>query len=245
MPDAEIPKVRIRKEAEIPPVDPEGMKRMRNLKPPHSFENMQAACGPGADISAVLSRDGMIGMLTHLKLLTPWQHGEELDDVFRVAATFPMRVFKHKAYKIAWDDIFPFDPNAFVQRLIEETGISHVWEPIPTKIRGRFSYSTVSATLRGQAQGPPDPQREAKHQARQLLWDIWSRFANLDRLLSHSDEQAVSDKEAFHLVTMLFDDFVADSHDLLPEVESAFRSGDGMPPLTVLTELERRAQGRT
>ena len=50
----------------------------------------------------------------------------------------------HETYMIAGDEYFGFDPNAFVQRLIEETGISHVWEPVATKVLegGRtFSYS--------------------------------------------------------------------------------------------------------
>jgi len=34
------------------------------------------------------------------------------------------------------DEKFGFDPNAFVQRLIDETGIPHVWIPIPTKTDG-------------------------------------------------------------------------------------------------------------
>jgi hypothetical protein len=250
MPDAKIPKFRIRKAGEpIPPVDPDDLRRRWNIKPPWTSEALQAAQSQEADSSAVSSRDGMIRLLTdiyHGQILAPWRHGQELDDaVFRVAATFPIRMLRHTKYMIAGDEILGFDPNAFLQRLIEETGISHVWKPIPTKIsEGSRPYITVSFSIKGQVQ-KPDLERDAKRQARDLLWDIWSRFADLDRLLSHSDEQAFSDKEAFRLVTMLFDDFVADSHDLLPDVESAFRSGDGMPPLSVLTELERRAQGRT
>jgi len=65
-------------------------------------------------------------MLTHFnhgQLLAPWHHGEELDDaVFRVAATFPMRALRDGCYMIAGDELYGYDPNAFVQRLMEETG---------------------------------------------------------------------------------------------------------------------------
>jgi len=248
MPDDEIPKFRFYKEGEqISPVDPEDIKRRWNIKP-WTAEALLAAQSREADSSAVSHRDGMIKMLAdlnHGQLLAPWHYGEELDDaVFRVAATFPMRALGRGNYEIAGDEIFGFDPNAFVQRLIEETGISHVWEPIPTRIsEGGFAYAFARATFKGQ--DPPDPEREAKREARDLPWAIWSRFAHLDRLLSQRDEQAFSDLEAFRLATMLFNDFVADNHDLLREVESAFRSGVGFPPRTVLSELERRAQGRT
>jgi len=133
----------------VPPVEPEAIKRRRNLEQAHSSEDMRAACA--RDSGAVMVRYGMIQMLIHLKLLAPWQHGEELDDgVYRVAATFPMRVFSNRVYKVAGDDIFPFDPNAFVQRLVEETGISHTWDPIPTKIgEDDFVYSRVTVTTRG------------------------------------------------------------------------------------------------
>jgi hypothetical protein len=64
---------------------------------------------------------------------------------------------------IAGDERFGFDPNAFVQRLIEETGISHVWEPVSIKVSedGRtFSYSLVGGAQErdprcyGQARSP-------------------------------------------------------------------------------------------
>jgi hypothetical protein len=256
MPDGEIPKFRFYKEGEqISPVDPEDLKRRWNIKP-WTSEALLAVQSHEADSSAVWRRDGMIRMLTDFndgQLLAPWRHGEGLDDaVFRVAATFPIRELGRGNYKTAGDEIFGFDPNAFVRRLIEESGISHVWEPIPTRIR-EFGYSFAGATFKGQE--PPNPEhflrdlqlqwkREANREARDLLWAIWSRFAHLDRLLSQSDAEAFSNLEAFRLAMMLFNDFVADNHDLLHEVESAFRSGD-FPPRTVLSELERRAQGRT
>src|SRR5712691_8738536 len=133
MPDAEISKFRIRKEGEpIPPVDPEDIKRCWNLRPPWNPGNdQQSACSPGADVEAVFRRWAMIDTLSCFRLLTPWQHGEEVDDaVFRVAATFPIREFRPKNYMIPGDERFGLDPNAFVQRLIEETGMPHVWERV-------------------------------------------------------------------------------------------------------------------
>ena len=210
------------------------------------LQDLRAALSPGADIPAVSHRCEMIRTLTHFNLLAPWQHGEELDHTaFRIAATFPIRELSQRNYMIPGDEYFGFDPNAFVQRLIEETGVSHVWEPVSTKIsEGGRCYITASVNFKGQVAGQvPDQEREAKRRARDLVWEVWSRFANLDRLLSHSDEQAFSDKESFRLATELFDDFVADSVDLLREVESKFRA-DGFPPMETLAELERRAQRR-
>lgn len=256
MADASIPHFKTYAEGEpIPPVDPEDIKRKWEFERTHSrvgidgwklLQDLQAALSPGADIPAVSHRCEMIRTLTHFNLLAPWQHGEELDETaFRIAATFPIRELSHRNYMIPGDEYFGFDPNAFVQRLIEVTGVSHVWEPVATKIsEGGRCYITASVNFKGQVPGQvPDQEREAKRRARDLVWEIWSRFANLDRLLSHTNEQAFSDKEAFHLVTILFDDFVGDNTNLLREVESAFRSGSGMPPLATLTELERKAQG--
>ena len=125
------------------------------------------------------------------------------------------------------------DPNAFVQKLIEETGVSHVWEPVPTKVgKGGRCYVTVSANIKGQ--GPPDPEREAKHRARGLLWQIWSRFADLDDLMPMRDKWTVS------RTAELFDNFVIANDDLFREVESEFRTSNGVP-LEILTEVERRA----
>ena len=90
-------------------------------------------------------------MLAHFsggQLLAPWQHGTELDDaVFRIAATFPMRTVHHRVYMVEGDEMFGFDPNAFVQRLIEETGVPHIWEPISTRIHERgllFRFTRVA-----------------------------------------------------------------------------------------------------
>jgi hypothetical protein len=96
---------------------------------------VKAALSPEAEFSAVSSRTAMISTLVTYKVLSPWQDGEEVDDaVFRIAAAFPLRELKPRDYMIPGDERFDFDPNAFVQRLVEETGISHVWEPVRNKI---------------------------------------------------------------------------------------------------------------
>ncbi len=222
----------------VPSVDPEAIRRRRNLNQSHPSEDVRTACV--ADSRAVIVRDGMIQMLIHLKLLTPWQHGEELDDgVYRVASTFPMRVFSQRVSKVAGDDIFPFDPNAFVQRLVDETGISHTWEPIPTKIsEGGFSHTRITVTFKGKEGQAPDIEWEAKREARDLLWDAWSRHQNLSQLSRQS-------KASFaHTVAILFADFVIDNIDLVRELTTALVSGTGKPLANIFSELERRAQGQ-
>jgi hypothetical protein len=243
MADASIPHFKTYAEGEpIPPVDPEDLRHRWNIKPPWTSETLQAAWKHEEDSSAVSSRDGMIRMLADFnrgQLLTPWHHGEELDDaVFRIAATFPIRALRSKHYMIPGDEHFGFDPNAFVQRLIEETGIAHVWEPVQTKIpEGGRAVITISVDFKGQ--GPPDPEREARRNTRDLLWEIWSRFApSLDQPLSHRDRE-----QASHLVAVMFADFVIDNMDLVSQVEAGFRAGNG-GDLAALMELERRAHGR-
>ena len=181
----------------------------------------------------------MVQTLSCYEMLTPWQHGEDLDDaVFRVAATFPLREFWLKEYEKAGDERFGFDPNAFVRRLVEETGISHVWEPIPTRVpEGHHrGYTTVSATFKGQ--GPPDPEGLAKNQARELMWQIWVRFANLGDLLPLRDSATVS------RTASLFYEFANRNLDLLREVEAGLMPGKVVPQ-AILIEVERRAQGPT
>jgi len=170
------------------------------------------------------------------ELLTPWQHGDELDDaVFQVAATFPLRELKHRPYMIPGDEHFGFDPNAFVQRLIEETGISHVWEPVATKVAegGRtFSYSLVGGTRER------DPDAAAKYGSRQVLWEMWKRFApSLDEVVSHSDKEHASE-----VVATFFANFLLDNIDLVRQLEDAFRDLQHVPLDPILSELERRAQ---
>ena len=186
----------------------------------------------------------MIDTLTTYNLLTPWKHGEDLDDaVFRVAASLPLHAIAYKRYKIPGDELDGFDPNAFVQRLIEETGISHVWEPVATKVPegGRiFSYSLV-----GGAQ-ERDPDAAAKHAARQIPWEIWKRFSpSLDEVVSHKDKE-----QATHIVATFFANFLLDNIDLVRQLEDAFRDMQHVPldptlsvPLDpILSELERKAQ---
>jgi hypothetical protein len=236
---AEIPNFRTYNEGDpIPPVNPDDLKRRWNIKRPWTLEDLQAAWGHEADSSAVSSRYRMIGALTCYKLLTPWQHGKELDDaVFRIAATFPLRELKHKNYMVPGDEHFGFDPNAFVQRLIEETGIAHVWEPVATKVpEGGRAYSTVSATFKGQI---PDLEREAKYQARELVWHIWKRCApSLDQVLSNTDKE-----DASEMVARFFADFLMDNIDLVRQLEASFMAGNGGGPLCLWIELERKAQG--
>jgi hypothetical protein len=223
----------------IPPVDPEELRRRWNIKRPCSAQDLQEAWSHEADSSAVSSRYGVLLRTmtdySHGQLLAPWQHGEQLDDaVFRIAATFPLRELKPKSYMIPGDEHFGFDPNAFVQQLVEETGISHVWEPVSIKVpEGGRVYVTHRPISTGQA---PDPEAEAKRQARELLWEIWNRFVDLNEL-SYDGKEPSS-----HLVAILFADFVIDNIDLVHQLEASFMAGYGWGSLDLLIELERKAQ---
>jgi hypothetical protein len=232
---ASIPNFKTYAEGEsIPQVDPEDLKRRWNIKPPWTSQALQAAWSHEGDSSAVSNRDGMIRTLITHELLAPWQQGEEVDDaVFRIAATFPIRWFKRHDYMIEGDKLFGFDPNAFVQRLVEETGIAHTWEPIRTKI-GEGGRGFAMCVLDG-----GDPDRQAKHQARELLWMIFKRFSPiLDLVTSHNDGE-----NAAHNAAVLFADFLMDNIDLVRQIEASFSAGTGGGRLDLLTELERRAQG--
>jgi hypothetical protein len=241
-----IPKFKTYAEGEaIPPVDPEDIKRMWEYEHTHRqvgadggkwLRDLKGTLSPEAEFSDVSSRHGMIGTLTIYKLLAPWQHGEELDEaVFQIAATIPLRYLKHKPYMIGGDERFGFDPNAFVQKLIEETGISHVWEPVATKVSegGRtFSYSLVGGSRER------DPDAAAKHAARQILWELWKRFSpSLDEIVSHSDKE-----QATHIVATFFANFLLDNVDLVRQLEDAFRDPQHVPLDPTLSELEQRAQ---
>ena len=238
--DSPVPKFKAYAEGEpIPPVDPEDLRRRWEIPIPRTREAIEAAWQLEADISAVSSRDGMIRMLSHYnrgQLLAPWNQGEELHEaVFRIAATFPLRYLKPKSYMIAGDEHFGFDPNAFVQRLMEETDISHVWEPIATKVPegGRLFISL---------DGPQrlDPDTMAKREARELAWEIWKRFSpNLDQLIAHSDKE-----QAAHIVATFFADFLMDNIDLVRQLKAACNEPQSIPLDPILSELERRAQGR-
>jgi hypothetical protein len=230
MADTDIPKFKTYADGEaIPPVDPEDLRRRWNIKIPWTREALEEAESHEADSSAVSRRDGMIRMLAEYsggQLLAPWHHGHQLDDiVFRIAATFPLHQVKHETYMIAGDEYFGFDPNAFVQRLIEETGIAHVWEPVRTKVpEGGRGYSLCSVHYAGQAR---DPKRQAKRQTLELVWAVWKRF---------SPSLADSDKEQ-----TFFGDFLMNNRDLVSRVEAGLRAGTG-GDLDALMELERRAQ---
>ena len=181
------------------------------------------------------SRFHMIRTLMIYKLLTPWQHGEELDDaVFRIASTIPLRVLKHRSYKIPGDELFGFDPNAFVQQLIQETGVLHVWEPVATKVTGDMRLYVTLAV------GDQDPDTAAKRQARQLVWDIWSRF----RLPSDDFLSRLGPETASNVVATQFADFVIDNIDLFRRVEASFRAGNFGGGVDLLIELEGKAQDR-
>jgi hypothetical protein len=223
--------------APIPPVDPEDLKRRWNIKVPWTLQDLQETWSHEADSSAVSSRWQMIDTLIVYKLLTPWQHANELDDaVFRIAATFPLRELKLKSYKIPGDERFGFDPNAFVQQLVEETGITHVWEPVATKVpEGGRDYVTMSANFAGQVR---DPEREAKRKARELVWSIWQRCApSLDQVLSNIDKE-----NAPEVVATFFADFLMDNIDLVRQLADLYRAGKWGAPLELWYELERRAQ---
>jgi hypothetical protein len=246
MADTDIPNFKNYAEGEaIPPVDPEDIKRMWEYEHTRSrvgangcqwLQGLQAALSPEAEFSDVSSRHGMISTLIIYKLLTPWQHGEELHEaVFRIAATFPFQYLKHKSYMIPGDKHFGFDPNAFVQRLIEETGISHVWEPVAIKVpEGGRLMTTCSVGSEGRG---PNPEREAKQQARQILWEIWKRFSpSLDEVVSQSDKEHASE-----IVATFFANFLLDNVDLVRELEDSFKDLQHVPLDPILSELERRA----
>jgi hypothetical protein len=247
-----IPKFKAYAEGEsIPPVDPEDIKRMWEYERTHTkvnaigwqwLQGLKAALSPEAEFSDVSSRHGIITTLIICELLTPWQNGEELHEaVFRIAATFPLRYLKHKSYKIPGDEHFGFDPNAFVQKLVEETGISHVWKPVQLKVPegGRcIVTSRIPTRVPNPGEHVPPTERDAKGQARQVLWDIWKRFSpSLDEVVSHSDKE-----QATHTVATFFANFLLDNLDLVRQLESAFKDMQNVPLDAILSELERRAQ---
>ncbi len=231
----------------IPAVEPEQIKRMWEFKRTHSragtdgwkwLQDLHAAMGPGAEFSDVSSRFGMIETLARYnkgQVLAPWHQGEELHEaVFRIAATFPLRYLKHKPYMIAGDERFGFDPNAFVQKRIEETGISHVWEPVSLKLEegGRiFCFSSIS-------EQDQDPERRAKHETRAVTWMIWKRFSpSLDQIVSHTEKE-----QATEIVATFYANFLLDNIDLVRQLEDAFKDVQHVPLDPILSELERRAQ---
>ncbi|HMK21067.1 MAG TPA: hypothetical protein VK466_01960 [Terriglobales bacterium] len=233
MPDLPAPRT-YRDVPLIPPVDPDDLKRVWNIKPPWKANSAEQACCPGANVAAVVSRRHMLDMLVNFKLLAPWTREDQLDDaVFRLAAAFPLHEQQDSDYQIPGDEYWPFDPSAFVHRLVEETGIAHVWEPVATKVaEGGRGYVTVSAKIRGAVS---DPDHEARYKARQLLWSIWSRFSGHEQLLSRPDVESI------RLSASLFADFLIANADLVQRVTDECRRPPGAVGLETLMEIEQRA----
>lgn len=200
MPDTETPQFRVSNEGDpIPPVDPEDLKRRWSTrKERQTCEVPRTAQSQESDRLAISHRFRMVSMLegfNHGQLLAPWKRGEELDEaVFRLAATYPTRPLRKHTYMVPSDSMWGFDPNVFVEKLIEETGISHTWEAVLARIpegSSSCTYSTIRATFEGQA--PPDPEREAKHDARELLWAVWSKCQpNLSRPSGKHEHEAAT-----------------------------------------------------
>jgi hypothetical protein len=123
------------------------------------------------------------------------------------------------------DYLWAFDANAFSQRLIEETGIPHKWEPVRIRVEegGRlFSMSSRPCA---------DPDTEARHRTRQLLWMIWERRSGRADLKDHPEALAG-----------FFADYPIENLDLVREVEASFRTGSPpFPSMELLQQLEQRA----
>jgi hypothetical protein len=247
MPDAEVPQFRVSNEAEpIPPVDPEDLKhRWSTRKQRLTCDATRAAQRQEANNVAVSQRFRMVSMLEGFnkgQLLAPWKHGEELDDaVFRLAATFPLRPLRQHIYMVPGDSMAGFDPNAFVEKLIEETGIQHTWIPVLSTLpEGSCPYIKTRA-----GQGPMDSEalkrfmagdlseREARRDARELLWAVWSKcHPNISQ-----PDRRMPDEIATMSVAMYFADFAIDNIDLA----SQFVDVTSQSRLTIVLELERRA----
>src|ERR1700751_3122847 len=203
----------------VPAVDPEDLKRVWNLKPPWTAHSHEDACSPGANVGGVVSGRHMIDTLVTFKMLGPWTHDEQLDDaVFALAATFPLHEMQITDYMISGDELHPFDPNAFLQKLVEETGIAHVWDPVRTKVEeGGRRYVTTSASFKGAI---PDPERGAIGKARQLLWMIWGRFSGVNDMIGPEVARA-------QLSGVLFDNFLIANTDIVERVVHALRQKPG------------------
>jgi hypothetical protein len=77
---------------------------------------LQSVCSPGANATAVWYRLKMLGLCEHMGLLSlsSFQRNGELDDaVFKVAATFPMKMIE---MGVTYEGP-PFDFQEFVKRL--------------------------------------------------------------------------------------------------------------------------------
>ena len=176
----------------------------------------------------------MIEMLTAYKVLTPWQRGEDFDDaVFKIAANFPVREFRSRDYMIQGDELFGFDPNAFVQQLVSETGIVGPVKTIPT---------TMGEGGRAWCGGPiqainDTPERREERQAREVLWQIFKRFSrHLDLSIFNRGQES-----PVHIAALMFADFLLDNIDLVRKLEDELKNPKG-GCVDVMKELEQRAQ---
>lgn len=108
----------IRKGAVTPAVSASDLKRFHEYDQEHHREGVaygmglvEHLCSPGADVLAVITRHTALKiiLLTQPKLLTPWLHGDKLDEVvFDVAATIPLQGIR-------------LDPDTFVKQLRTQT----------------------------------------------------------------------------------------------------------------------------
>ena len=220
----------------VPAVDPEDLKRVWNVKPPWTEDWYKDAYRPGADVTAVAWRRHMINTLVTIKLLVPWTHEDTLDDaVFRLAASFPLHEHQSIEYQIPGDELWGFDPNAFAQRMVEETGVAHVWEPVVTKVsEGGRGYGFTFGILRGETR---DLDRDARSKTRQLLWNLWQRFSGIE------SANMLQDREHLSVVSVLFEDFLIANTELVQRVVDGLRQ-DGYVGKDLLMEIERRAMQR-
>ena len=134
---------------------------------------------------------------------------------------FRCETIAHRSYQIAGDEKYEFDPNAFLQQLVEETGISHTWEPIRTKIpEGICCFHFSGFVKQDQEHTPFVDQREAKLRAPQVLWDAWDKYFHLQPGKLGAEMHA-------SFVAGLFGDFVLENIDLAQQLMAHFSRGEG------------------
>ena len=137
----------------------------------------------------------------------------------------PLQYLERKRYKMPGDYLWEFDANAFIQRLIEETGIAHTWKPVLIRLaEGDRTFSMIEQ--------PGPPETAGKRRARELLWAIWERCAG--DFVSHVGRQHPE------VLARFYADFLIDNADLVSELEASF-SSVGHPSVEVLQQLEQRA----
>jgi hypothetical protein len=126
--------------------------------------------------------------------------------------------------------------------LIGETGVSHTWDPIPTRIHeGGCCFTFLRAggeTPKEQALSPFVDKREAKRRAREVLWDAWEKYHHYQPGKLHDTELHT------RFVAGLFADFVIDNIDLAQQLMAHFtgNGGEGPKRFAIVTELERRVK---